>query len=540
MQNAAEKKRRFWLLWAIFAFVGLLIAAIVTAIMLFTARINGERFVRWDMIDARQTPMSVEEFERAQAKYPDDLIRWSVPLSGGRFDSFSEEIAVASLTDEDLALLHYLPNLKRIDARACTDYRMLARAEDALEEIELDWEIATADGVLPDTCECMEVHELTLPQLQELIELLPYLKSLDLCDAPYSQQEIDALMAANEELAVRYTVHVWGLALPSDSESIRPADGQIGDLEELKDALGRMTQLKQIDLTDTGLTPEQLAELLPYFDGREARYEIQIGDHRYEPDSELIDLSGEPFRDFETLDAAIKLMPALKKVDMCDCGLSNEEMDALNRRYESVQFVWRVYFDIYSLRTDTKVFCASDLPELSYLAPELTDWELAPIKYCTELVALDLGHMQYTDISFLYEMLHLKYLILVESHLRDITPIGSLEELEYLEMFINSFPDISPLTNCKKLKHLNICYTYGYDGSPLKEMTWLERLWCVGGSMSGAMRQEIIEALPNTVCYMPYGDPQGSTGGGWRECEAYYDMRDMFGMYYQPGGTGIH
>ena len=41
-----------------------------------------------------------------------------------------------------------------------------------------------------------------------------------------------------------------------------------------------------------------------------------------------------------------------------------------------------------------------------------------------------------------------------------------------------------------------------------------------------------------TECYFPTYDPMGSTGGGWRENAAYYDMRNAFGMFYQPGGTG--
>jgi hypothetical protein len=31
--------------------------------------------------------------------------------------------------------------------------------------------------------------------------------------------------------------------------------------------------------------------------------------------------------------------------------------------------------------------------------------------------------------------------------------------------------------------------------------------------------------------------PAESTGGGWRDPPHYYDMRDIFEMYYMPGGT---
>ena len=92
--KTAKNKKRFWLLWAVFALIGLLIAAAVTAFLLFTANVNGEIYIRGDLIDARQAILSVDAYEQTQTKYPDDLIRWSVPLSGGRYDSFSEQIAV--------------------------------------------------------------------------------------------------------------------------------------------------------------------------------------------------------------------------------------------------------------------------------------------------------------------------------------------------------------------------------------------------------------------------------------------------------------
>ena len=49
---------------------------------------------------------------------------------------------------------------------------------------------------------------------------------------------------------------------------------------------------------------------------------------------------------------------------------------------------------------------------------------------------------------------------------------------------------------------------------------------------------ELSEALADTRCYLPGADDDGSTGGGWRTDPAYYEMRNTFGMFYQPGGTG--
>ena len=126
----------------------------------------------------------------------------------------------------------------------------------------------------------------------------------------------------------------------------------------------------------------------------------------------------------------------------------------------------------------------------------------------------------------------------MEERFHDISVLGGLEELEYLELFNNTIDDLSPLLNCKALRHLNVGYTRGYDPAPLYEMTWLKRLWYPGNRLGKEACGTLREALPDTVCFLPSYDKDGSTGGGWRTDEAYYEMRNVFGMFYQPGGTG--
>ena len=98
--------------------------------------------------------------------------------------------------------------------------------------------------------------------------------------------------------------------------------------------------------------------------------------------------------------------------------------------------------------------------------------------------------------------------------------------------------DISPLVNCRKLQDLNISYIYcksdkAYD--TLRQMPWLERLWYCGNAMSKAQVEDLRALMPQCEMYLePHAE---STGGGWRDHPRYYEMRDIFGMYYMPGGT---
>ena len=526
--------------YLVFLLLGFALILLLSCAFLFTLRVGNRRYLCTGTVDARGQELSAAEIEKAAERRPDVPIRWSVPIGEERFDSFSEILTLTSLPENALDDLGYFPYLQVVDARECHDEKTLAAAAARYDTVRFLWNVESAGGSVDGNTTTLVPPVLDARELDRLVSLLPKLETVDLRRTVLSDDEVDAFAAAHPELETLFTVRVWGQEVPGDSELLRLSPSASGETDELLAAMGRLKKLKKLDLRDCAILPGQLAELLPRCEGIETDYVVHLCGAVFTTDVEELDLSGVPIDDLQELENAVRMMPNLKKVVMCDCGVSNEDMDALNRRFENVRFIWRVYFSIYSLRTDATMFCASDVPQLNYLAPELTDAELEPIKYCTDLEALDLGHMLYTDLSFLYNMPRLKYLILVEARYHDITPIGSLEDLEYLEIFINKIDDISPLLNCKKLKHLNMCYCWGFDAAPLLEMTWLERLWYVGTALHEPVRSQLAAALPNTQVYIPYADNQGSTGGGWRENEAYFAMRDVFGMYYQPGGTGIH
>ena len=520
-----------------FALAVLALALIAEAFAVFTVPFAGRRCLRTDYIDARLLRLDPERCEAAAAEYPGETVRWRVPVGGKRFDSFSEELKISSLPEEDVGNLAYFPRLKRIDASECGDLAAIAAAARLLDGVEIEWSVDSSDGPIDGNTTELAVKDVGYDELRALIPLLPRLERLELSGSALSEAEREEICADFDALRVRYPVRFWGLELDGDSRELALPAGAKGDLRELESALKQLPRLERADLHAVPFSAEELAALLPLCP-EDTDYSLELFGLVFPGDVEELDISGIQVGDVGEVESVLGVLPRLKKVIMSDCGVPDEEMEALDRRHEDVKFVWTVYFSVYALRTDATVFCASDLPWLNYLAPELNDAQIAPLRYCHDLIALDLGHMWFSDLSFLYEMPHLRYLILVEGRFHDITPIGSLEDLEYLEIFMNRIEDISPLLNCRKLKHLNICYTYGYDPSPLYEMTWLERLWYAGaGPQKGAALQA---ALPDTWVYAPYTDPEGSTGGGWREVEAYFEMRDVFGMYYQPGGTGIH
>lgn len=376
-----------------------------------------------------------------------------------------------------------------------------------------------------------------LEELTETLSRFPQLQYAAFYGGGVAPAVQEALTERFPNVTFRWDTLLLGRVVPCHTKTLSFADTPLtaADTEEIRRGAAFLPELEQVDLRGCGLSDAELMALDQALGDIDVVWSIPVyGVECLSTDTE-IDISGVPVRDqAAALEAQMPMFSRLEKVVMSGCGLSNEEMDALNKKYEDVRFVWSVYFSIWSLRTDaTNFICARTVND----AP-LVSWQCQVLRYCPDLIALDFGHKNLTDLSFLYDLPKLQYLILVENDINDITPIGSLKELKYLEVFWTKIEDLSPLINCTKLQDLNICYIYckpdkAFD--TLMQMPWLERLWYCGNYLTAEQIDALKANMPACEMYLaPHGE---STGGGWREHEHYYQMRDVFEMYYMPGGT---
>ena len=523
--------------WVVAALVPVIAAAawFFSSYSVFSGRVIPRRA---DVIDLRGSEISVQKAEALAAEHPGKTVLWDVPLSGGSRPSDAEDLEITALSLSDIPLFSCFPNLKSVDASGCADYEALLALRAACPALELTAFVSVGGKAVPMDAQRAVLRADT--PLEELLEKLPFLPDLyrvSFAGGAVSYETQDALAAAFPGISFRWDVELLGRTASSAAKELSFAGSSLSerDVHTLCENLFRFPSLERIDLTGCGLTAEQI-KAVRSASGAVTVYELELFGKTVSTDALELDFSGirMGLSGAAVIEEALGEFPLLEKVVLCDCGISNEDMAALNDRHENVRFVWRVYFSGFSLRTDDTNFIAArvrnDFPIYSN--------DLEVLKYCPDLQALDLGHKNITHLNFLRYVPHLKYLIIVENDVNDITPIGELQELTYLEMFWTKCEDISPLQNCKALTDLNISYIYCRPAKCLEtlvNMQQLERLWYCGNNLDAGQLEELQAALPDTEMYLaPYGEPTGST---WREHPHYFEMRDFFGMYYMPGGT---
>ena len=480
-------------------------------------------------VDARGADCS-DEIRALIAAQPGLDVRWNIPVGSSRYDSISEEIAIGNFTTEEIGNFAYFTGLKRVDATAADCYEEILALREALGDgIELKWNVTIGGESFPYT-----TKELTLPEgtsaeeTARKLAYLPEVRMVDTTNAHYDSEALSALKEQYPKIRFLYKVTIAGETFRSNTENITIPESARLDTAELLSHGGDFSELKIINLGSRRMDLDDVIAIRKAFGGVEVLCRTTVCGKECSTDWTELDLSNRTIEDLSEPEKAIEAMPGLKKLYLCDCGIPNETLDEMRSRHDDCEIVWRVYLNGVGCRTDADNFCMSkfsnDWGFLPYANAE-------PIKYCRNMVTLDLGHGNFDRIDFVETMPHLKYLMIVGAPVTSLEPLRGSSELHYLEMFFTNVRDLEPIQNLPNLRHLNISHCRFDDYTQLFEMKQLERLWWVDSGLSEAQQNELREALPNTkMCFYAWDD--NAVGGYWRDDPSYREMRDNLGMNY--------
>ena len=487
-------------------------------------------------LDVRENDLSADALDAFRAAHPGCRVLYSVYLNGEPYDSAEESVTLEDLPN-DWVNIRLFENLRSLTVNHCTAPGAMETLRAELPNCEMRYSLCIGSQWFDSAAAELTVSG-TAPTAAELLTQLshfPSVRTVNLPDASLTADEQHSLVSAYPNISFFWNVQIGSQTVSNITTELSLAGEDAATLAQLTSALDLLPRLRTVELTGcTAPVADRLAFIEQHPDVS-AGWTVSVEGQEFAWNTEFIDLNNYSIADVAALEAAFAELPKLTQVDMCDTNLSYEQLDALNRKYENIRVVWKVYFGNYYLRTDAEYFIAAAWGENKVY---LTNDDIDCWKYCTDLRGLDIGHMNITDLSFLQYMPRMTYLIIAECPITDISPLAQLKELRYLEMFQTNVSDISPLLECTALKALNLAYmNVKQDNawSVLPKLTNLDLLWYPSVPLSGAQRRQLADALPNTTLFLYDGcEP---SGGIWRYNPYYYEMRDFFHMYYMPGGT---
>ena len=329
---------------------------------------------------------------------------------------------------------------------------------------------------------------------------------------------------------------ILGVEVPSGSTSVdlrSLSKVTKQQAQTLSAELQAMPEVTEVDLRGVTVDRDGQTALLAAHPGVHFRWAVSLGGASVDGDTTHLNIDALDIgkkTELSEIRKAIACLPKLERVTMYDFIYTKDRMEQLLADYPNVRFDWSVHWRVcegrvIDLRTDATAFSTlKGRQDPRYTANQVMDY----LKYTPDLLAIDVGHNNVSDLSFLSNWPGLKRLICIDSKVpvTDISILADLPDLEYVELFMQGITDLTPLAGHEKLLDLNLCHNKIEDFSPLYTCTNLERLYI---SYNPGLNDEAIAALraalPNCLIET---EVYGSTDAGWREHPRYFTMYASF------------
>jgi len=498
-----------------------LVAALAGALWLRSSHIfiEGKAYpAKAETLDLRGTGITVGEYEALTAALPDCDITWQIPFQGSLYAEQTQKIAFSSLTAEEVPVLDYFSDLTRIDASGCTDYPLLMQVKAAHPDAELVYDVTIDGQSWHHDATQLRITGLT----DEDIALMQYLPSLETVDASACTDldQLKKLQQTYPQLTVSYFVPVCGSSYDRFATELKLENADGAELMEL---LSHMPMLETVTINEPAGQAADLLALVEAYPEVAFTWTREVLGVSISSNDVEADLSGTDPESLEYIEKEMAWFPAVEKLILCDLGYDHETMAAFREKMRpEYKVVWNIVICELEVRTDDIYYMPSKYNKV------VTQDEAYLLKYMEDLICIDVGHRALTSCEWAAYMPNLQYLVLADSQISDISPLAGLKKLVFLEIFITQVTDYSPLLGCTALEDLNISFTKG-DPEPLKQMTWLKRLWWADAPVT---EEEMRPYLPGVEFFFW---KNSSTGGTWRQGQRYYEMRDILGMHYMWG-----
>lgn len=472
------------------------------------------------MLDLREEKLSVSQYEKLAEKLPECAIYWNVPFQGKTYPSDTKSLTVTTLSAKDVTALDYLTKLQSVDARQCADYENLKALEKRRPNVLVDYAVALGEESYDPS-----IQEITLRGIKE--EELPRMDYLEELKTVTVQGGGDV----GSLKALQSYCHGRGLELLVElgDERIDDRTAQVtaeGVTEEELALLPLLENMSELKLINPQASAETVYSLQPAYPSVKVSWEIQIGGKTIPTDTVDVDLSTVKVESIEQVEKAMEYLPNVKTLFMGEQTISHDDMAAFRERVrDRYKVVWYIRLGKSNpIRTDITYFMPGrDCYRDNVTFTDATSYN---IRYCEDLISVDVGHLGVKDVSWVAYLTNLEYLILAHTSVQYIDGIENCKKLKFLELDWSAIRTLDPLKGCTALEDLNIGNTWP-DVSALKEMPWLKNIYMIFGS--GKDAYELSQALPDTHIVTT---GTATVSSGWRRLPNYYAMRDALHANY--------
>lgn len=214
-----------------------------------------------EQLNLRDTGITVAQYDDLKAALPNCEILWSVPFQNDYQPDFITSLKITSLSEEDLEMLKYFPNLKAVTADGCRDYEVLQRLTQQYPDLQISYSVSLSGQEYYYGYETITVSD---PNIAELKKNLPYLPNVQSVRLEGNLPGNDAILELKNEfpqIIFDWDFNVCGVETSSTAEFLELSGMKLGTTDELEAALPYFYNLEKVDMVNCGFSNAEMAAL---------------------------------------------------------------------------------------------------------------------------------------------------------------------------------------------------------------------------------------------------------------------------------------
>ena len=211
-------------------------------------------------LNLRNTGISIQQYDMLHAALPGCEILWSVPFQNGYYDNTIQELTLETLSENDLAVLNYLPALTSVNADLCRDYDALFALMEQHPDVAVTYTVTIGDTAYPHTQDQLTITDPDAAELMAQLPLLTNLENVTLEGTLPANEELIALKDTFSNITFLWNFSVCGVQTNTLADFLDLSNLPITDTSELEAALPCFYQLEKVDMVNCPLgNPEMEA-----------------------------------------------------------------------------------------------------------------------------------------------------------------------------------------------------------------------------------------------------------------------------------------
>lgn len=192
-------------------------------------------------------------------QYPDLKVDYTVMIDGTPYPQDAGSITISGITDEEIALLSYLPVLTSVDAHSCTDLPQMKKLQEAYPGVSADYAVSINGESYTRSTSNLELTGADSAQLIELFWHLPDLKTVKLNNPAGSPDDLKNLISTYPGISFFWQSEVMGISVTSTDTEVDFTGKQPESLEEVEAALACYPNLEKVILCGMDFDNETMA-----------------------------------------------------------------------------------------------------------------------------------------------------------------------------------------------------------------------------------------------------------------------------------------